>query len=321
MLDKFYFKRTFDDFDDLAVNLRKWNVEISQIERGKFTNTVQQLSTGETLITQINSHGKAFQNGETPPGRTFCLLGNKKSRIEMKKQQVTPNNLVICSPGGELDVSTQSDPVNVFTISVSDKLLFGLMEDRGLEAYQKSISQSELLALSAAQMQQLRITCHNYFKWLDTFPEDIQAQTFQNEVRSNLLIPLITSIIASQPTLLDSANSLSIDRWNRVEEFINLNIDKHIQVHEICQATGVRERTLFRIFKKRFGVTPNSYLKCVRLNRIRKTLKRSTYKKMLISDIANDLGFWHMGDFAADYRTLFGENPSETIKKVFNTNQ
>jgi AraC family transcriptional regulator, ethanolamine operon transcriptional activator len=32
-----------------------------------------------------------------------------------------------------------------------------------------------------------------------------------------------------------------------------------------------------------------------------------------IGDIANTWGFWHMGQFAADYRRQFGELPSETL--------
>jgi AraC family ethanolamine operon transcriptional activator len=34
------------------------------------------------------------------------------------------------------------------------------------------------------------------------------------------------------------------------------------------------------------------------------------------ADIANLVGFWHMGQFAKDYRKLFAELPSETIKKI-----
>jgi transcriptional regulator GlxA family with amidase domain len=33
---------------------------------------------------------------------------------------------------------------------------------------------------------------------------------------------------------------------------------------------------------------------------------------MKIADAANAWGFWHMGQFAKDYRTLFGELPSQT---------
>ena len=34
-----------------------------------------------------------------------------------------------------------------------------------------------------------------------------------------------------------------------------------------------------------------------------------------IADVANEWGFWHMGQLAADYRRHFGENPSETLRR------
>ena len=320
MLEKFYFKRTFNDFDDFAVNLRKWkNVEISQIERGIFASTLKQLSTGETLLTNVTSRGKAHQNGEPPPGRTFCLLGDMGARVKMRKQQLDPNSLIVCPPGGELDVSTPSDPIKVFTISVSDELLFDLMDENDVEVFKKSISQTEKVTLPSTQIKQLRLICNNYFKWLDIFPDNIQSQTFRKEVRSNILIPLITIIITSQPSFLNSAGSLNIRRWKRIEEFINSKTNRPIKIHELCQVANIKERTLYRCFNERFGVSPNAYLKFIRLNQVRRVLKKSATKMTVIADIANDWGFWHMGDFAADYRSLFGENPSETLHQVFNT--
>ena len=34
-----------------------------------------------------------------------------------------------------------------------------------------------------------------------------------------------------------------------------------------------------------------------------------------IQDIASHWGFWHLGQFAQDYRHLFGELPSDTLHK------
>ncbi len=318
MEEKFYFKRTFNDVDDLAVNLRKWkNVEISQLERGIFASTLKQLSTGETLFTNVINRGKAHQNSEPPPGRTFCLLGDMGARVIMRKQQVAPNSIIVCPPGRELDVSTPSDPIKVFTISVSDELLFDLMDENEVEVFKKSISQTEKFTLPSSQIKQLRLILYNYFRWLDIFPDNIQSPTFREEVRSNVLIPLITTIFTSQPSLLNSAGSLSIRRWKIIDEFINSNTNRPIKIHELCQATNIKERTLYRCFNERFGVSPNAYLKFVRLNQVRRELKKTATKMTRIADIANDLGFWHMGDFAADYRSLFSENPSETLHQCF----
>ena len=55
------------------------------------------------------------------------------------------------------------------------------------------------------------------------------------------------------------------------------------------------------------------YLRTLKLNKVRKILKHSGIQNTHTTDIANNYGFWHMGQFAKDYKNLFGELPSETL--------
>jgi AraC-like DNA-binding protein len=50
----------------------------------------------------------------------------------------------------------------------------------------------------------------------------------------------------------------------------------------------------------------------VRLNHVRRRLLSPEWKSRTISRIALDCGFWHLSQFAADYRRMFGETPSAT---------
>ena len=84
-------------------------------------------------------------------------------------------------------------------------------------------------------------------------------------------------------------------------------------VRDLCRTIGVSERTLQYAFVAHFGVTPASYLKAVRLNGARREFRRSDPLDAKISEIAGRWGFWHMGQFAADYRKQFGELPSQTL--------
>lgn len=83
-------------------------------------------------------------------------------------------------------------------------------------------------------------------------------------------------------------------------------------VLDLCKATGASERTLRYAFQEHFGISPKTYLSVYRLNKVRKELRNGHPASIKISDIANQWGFWHMGQFAADYRKFFGELPSET---------
>jgi AraC family ethanolamine operon transcriptional activator len=64
-----------------------------------------------------------------------------------------------------------------------------------------------------------------------------------------------------------------------------------------------------------FGIGPKAHLQCHLLSAVRdQLLTRSGHS--LTADIANSWGFWHMGQFAADYRKLFGELPYKSLKQI-----
>jgi AraC family ethanolamine operon transcriptional activator len=55
-----------------------------------------------------------------------------------------------------------------------------------------------------------------------------------------------------------------------------------------------------------------AYFKTSRLNEVRQELKVAP-AGTTVREIAQHWGFRHTGEFAADYRRLFGELPSQTV--------
>ncbi len=60
-----------------------------------------------------------------------------------------------------------------------------------------------------------------------------------------------------------------------------------------------------------FDIGPKRYIHIRRLSAVRQQIL-SRDSRETVTDIANYWGFWHMGQFAADYRRHFGEAPSDT---------
>ena len=125
--------------------------------------------------------------------------------------------------------------------------------------------------------------------------------------------------------LLDAAKSPggpdSDDRVTRTRavnialDVIDARLDEPLSVRELCIATGVPARSLSRGFQERFGLGPKAYMNQLRLSRVRNSLIRDPFAAK-ISDLANQHGFWHLGQFAQDYRKLFGELPSKTAQSA-----
>jgi AraC family ethanolamine operon transcriptional activator len=58
-----------------------------------------------------------------------------------------------------------------------------------------------------------------------------------------------------------------------------------------------------------------AYFRVCRLNAVRQELKTAP-DTATVHQIAQRCGFWHTGEFAAAYRRLFGELPSQTAHQV-----
>lgn len=81
----------------------------------------------------------------------------------------------------------------------------------------------------------------------------------------------------------------------------------------LCDELKVPERTLRAHFSEQFDISPVSYHLHLRLNLVRRKLLQSTPCKGAVSQAATEFGFWHMGRFGQQYRSLFGEAPTVTL--------
>ncbi|MEV6647041.1 helix-turn-helix domain-containing protein [Amycolatopsis sp. NPDC051371] len=75
-------------------------------------------------------------------------------------------------------------------------------------------------------------------------------------------------------------------------------------------------RALERGFKRHLDMTPNGYLRDVRLRRAREDLEISAPDVVTVAEVARRHGLFHFGRFAGSYRDQFGEAPSDTLRRV-----
>lgn len=102
--------------------------------------------------------------------------------------------------------------------------------------------------------------------------------------------------------------------FSQAREYIHENTENAILVSNLCASLGVSERSLGYAFEYSSGLSPKKYINHYRLNKVRSDLKTGYFEKII--DVAHRYGFWHTGQFAADYLKLFGELPSKTRKNA-----
>lgn len=99
----------------------------------------------------------------------------------------------------------------------------------------------------------------------------------------------------------------------RAEAFIHANAARAIYLDDIARASEVPARTLLGSFRRFRQTTPMSYLREVRLERVRNRLMDRSRTES-ITAVALEEGFQHLGRFAQQYAARFGEKPSETLR-------
>ncbi len=137
------------------------------------------------------------------------------------------------------------------------------------------------------------------------------------ETSSTLEQALLGEVVtlATDPRFARLSGTSRINRrtvLERVERLLDARPSEPVYVADLCEATGLAERTLRFILVEQYGTSPIRLLRCRRLCQLRRHLRAETGGAGSLARIASRFGFRHMGTLAADYRALFGELPSET---------
>lgn len=99
--------------------------------------------------------------------------------------------------------------------------------------------------------------------------------------------------------------------------FVLDHLDEPLRVADLCQALQISGRSLQDSFQAMLGITPHTYLRTMRLNGARRDLLAGSST----GDAVAKWGFWHWSRFSHDYRQLFGERPSETLRRTAGTSE
>jgi transcriptional regulator GlxA family with amidase domain len=101
----------------------------------------------------------------------------------------------------------------------------------------------------------------------------------------------------------------------KFERIIAAKPSEAIYLSEMCAAIGVAERTLRDLCRRQFGMSPIRYMWMKRMNLVRTTLMKAKPSNATVTEVATTHGFYELGRFSVEYRTLFGESPSVTLQR------
>lgn len=311
-MEHFLLQNSFHDYDDFSHAIQAWDLDFKQLDTGKCKTDLLQFGTAKSLLTHARLNRCFDQQGSAPFGNwTFAILAEQSTPIVWHDQEVSPNTILIYKPGSELDCVSRPG-FEVFTLSYSEEHLNRIADGLGLPEIKKLANDSDNFDCSRTEPSE---SCNHLHQLVDTIKHS-SSQIDKTALLRNLEIELpeqiLLTLTRSRPAK-NSSVSLRKLAIKRVKEYLAENPQETVTVNQLCSLANVSERTLQYAFLEHYGVSPKTYLKNFRLNNVRRELRQSNPAATRVNDVVSLWGFWHMGQFAADYRKLFGELPSATL--------
>ena len=97
-------------------------------------------------------------------------------------------------------------------------------------------------------------------------------------------------------------------------DYLNEHFMEKITLATLASVSGVTSRTLHNGFKRYKGVSPMEYLLETRLRNAKKRLSNADHDSN-VTDIAQSVGFTHLGRFSQQFFKRYRELPSELLKR------
>ena len=171
--------------------------------------------------------------------------------------------------------------------------------------------------LTPHRMERFRSVIQQLDEAVQQAPDAFKSIAAQKAARQKL-VPEIRTVLAV-PREVESTHGRHVVPRSQIirtaMDFVDQHGGEYLSVEQLGSAASVSERTLRDAFQQYFGVAPVRYLNRRTLHQVRKALKTSDPCLTTVTEIATQFGVWELGRFARDYCSLFGELPSETLRK------
>ena len=309
------FSLRFNDFEELAEATRGWDLDYWQLDSGPFAAEHTQIQTPSVILNECAYSRKIHQRGAPPAGhRTFAFAANQGLDLMWRGKTVSSEDLMLFPPGSELESISQPG-FHIFAISIADGALEEAASRRGLDSVRELLPATDLISCRDDALAKIRLRAGYLSRTAASGPSIVNDRLF----REGLEIDLVDSVLDAIATGSGIMRSFSVapSRTRLVKRAIEIIADRaedRVTVAEIARLTGITDRTLRTAFEESVGISPKQYIQAYRLNSVHRLLRHAREQGQNVADVANSLGFWHMGQFARDYRKMFGVLPRQTMR-------
>ncbi|QEH35493.1 transcriptional regulator EutR [Aquisphaera giovannonii] len=303
-----------DDLDRMSQAFLRWDHQFLQLSRGPFRGRIVFAELGGVQLFDLEVNQALQIRGEhAPDSFVFSPVLPSNSGALWLGRSLKPGMINISGPHLDVNHRTSRDYRHT-ACSVPRELLervgvglIGADFGRLFEVRAPEIDPAHAEALVDRWRANLNAL---------SSPGRMRAECHGGGIQPHGLVAELVRVLAAgrvaDPVRLTSRHRARIVR--EAVDYAESFPPGRVSTLDLCELTGVSERSLQYAFREVTGLSPKDYLKVLRLNQVRRELRAPGRDWGQIGAIACKYGFDRPGRFSADYRRQFGELPSALVK-------
>ena len=303
---------TCDAPDEFQQQVISWNIEHMQLAPGNYRINVDIVHTQNIQFSNVTHLVGVHERGCIPPEAYAISLPTLLSTdpLHFCGRILEKDECPVLVSGEEFETFSNGG-INYFTIVIGTDFL-------NREAVQltghpfSSLVQSQRVTIKKQGQLQLVQTASTMMQELKNYPHHLPTLQ-QKLLEKRIVEQLLLSIHPTSGEKMKIPNRRKIA--GKAEQLIQQYPQKHLKIEQLCNLIGCSARSLHLGFKERYGMTPGQYGRILALNGVRRKLSHLQPGEN-ITEIAMAWGFYHLGRFSEQYKQLFTELPSVTIKQA-----
>lgn len=289
--------------DDLHV---LWDVELNQLEAVQTDFRCHFVTDGHAIVYDELYGARAAVCGALRGARICFALSNRIGRSGCWKGRQLPDFALAYTHGErEVDVQWAQGTTNIMVI-LSREVFARRLEQLSGRPLEKAFPPASMyLRLAPASWAGLKTRVQSL----------LRGQ--RPDLHRTLEETLADTIVEACRDRIDVAWEDSPAAWFHFRRAIS-----HIErkespprLTELARELGLTLRSVETAFQSCTGMSPATYLRCERLNRVREDLIEHGPSDATVTELAMRRGFTELGRFAVEYRRVFGEKPSQTLQR------
>lgn len=300
--------------EELAGFQNNKNRQYTQLQTGKLNANYEEANLGEVqLFREKLNAGARIQATPADEFVPFAAVLSGTGDYRFCGQQRMDNTIILAS-GGTWDIGFKDSLDYVGTAFNRNSLNRNITKLTGRPVPKEWLVSQHAITSADALL--------SYSQGIERILHTVQSRpeilTENNAVRMlNTEVLTLTLNTLSPITQLNEKLKPQSRRQRgvcRVIDYLQVHAANIPTIPELCGIAGLSERSLEYGFREYLDITPIRYLRTVRLNGARRDFLAATNTKASISEIALKWGFIEFGRFAGEYKQLFQELPSQTLR-------